>query len=213
MKKLRLQVEDRASVLEQRRRLKMARSAHAYVRGNTSNFYEWLSEASTASRIPEGPLVWICGDCHVGNLGPVANTEGKVEIAIRDFDQTVMGNPAHDIIRLALSLATAARGSDLPGVTTAVMIEQVIEGYQEALLHPSQDYEDFAEIPEAVRSTLRQAVKREWRHLAEERIEDLTPRIPLGKRFWAVSPEEFEEIKTLFGGEESRKLITSFATP
>jgi uncharacterized protein (DUF2252 family) len=42
-------------------------------------------------------------------------------------------NPAHDIIRLALSLATASRGSDLPGVTTAHILEQVIEGYQAAL--------------------------------------------------------------------------------
>jgi uncharacterized protein (DUF2252 family) len=31
-----------------------------------------------------------------------------VIIKIRDLDQTVIGNPAHDIIRLALSLATAS---------------------------------------------------------------------------------------------------------
>ncbi len=91
----------------------MARSAHAYVRGSTLKFYEWL-DASADSKIPEGPAVWICGDCHVGNLGPVANRNGKVEIQIRDFDQTVIGNPAHDLIRLALSLAMAARSSDLP---------------------------------------------------------------------------------------------------
>ena len=52
-------------------------------------------------------------------------------IQIRDLDQTVIGNPAHDLIRLALSLATAARGSDLPGVTTARMLEQMVEGYAE----------------------------------------------------------------------------------
>jgi uncharacterized protein (DUF2252 family) len=33
------------------------------------------------------------------------------------MDQTVIGNPARDLIRLGLSLATAARGSDLPGIT------------------------------------------------------------------------------------------------
>jgi hypothetical protein len=27
-------------------------------------------------------------------------------------------------------------------------------------------------------------LKRKWRHLAEERIEDVTPSIPLGKCFW-----------------------------
>jgi uncharacterized protein (DUF2252 family) len=95
----------------------MARSAHAYVRGNTLKFYEWL-ESSTGELLPQGPPVWICGDCHLGNLGPVADAEGRVQIAIRDLDQTVIGNPAHDLIRLGLSLATAIRGSDLPGVTT-----------------------------------------------------------------------------------------------
>jgi len=34
--------------------LKMARSAHAYVRGNTSQFYTWLNESGTDS-IPTGP--------------------------------------------------------------------------------------------------------------------------------------------------------------
>ena len=112
-----LQPADRQPILEERRRLKMATSAHAYVRGNTIKFYEWLEGAG--SKLPQGPPIWICGDCHAGNLGPVADVKGSVEIEIRDMDQTVIGNPVHDLIRLALSLATAARGSDLPGVTTA----------------------------------------------------------------------------------------------
>jgi len=108
---------NRAGILIAHQRLKMARSAHAYVRGATTKFYEWL-EASNGHSIPEGPPIWICGDCHVGNLGPVADVKGKVSIQIRDLDQTVVGNPAHDLIRLGLSLATAARGSDLPGATS-----------------------------------------------------------------------------------------------
>lgn len=48
-------------------------------------------------------------DCH---LGPLANGEGKVETHIRDLDQAAIGNFAHDLIRLGLSLATAAGGSD-----------------------------------------------------------------------------------------------------
>ena len=118
----------RTEVLNSRRNHKMAVSAHAYVRGSTVKFYEWL-EAQKRGSLPEGPAVWICGDCHAGNLGPVADAKGRVEIQIRDLDQTVIGNPSHDLIRLGLSLATASRGSDLPGVTTAKMLEQMIEGY------------------------------------------------------------------------------------
>lgn len=48
------------------------------------------------------------------NLGPVANAEGEIDIQIRDLDQAVIGNPAHDLVRLALSLATAARYTNPP---------------------------------------------------------------------------------------------------
>jgi uncharacterized protein (DUF2252 family) len=64
----------REQILIQARNLKMARSAHAYVRGNTAKFYEWL-DSSSRCKLPDGPPVWICGDCHVGNLGPVADAK------------------------------------------------------------------------------------------------------------------------------------------
>src|ERR1700682_5748290 len=96
------------------------------------------STAPTSRRYRAVPAVWICGDCHVGNLGPIANGEGHVDIQIRDLDQTVIGNPAHDLIRLGLSLATAARGSDLPGVTTAKMLANMVAGYEQTFEGESQ---------------------------------------------------------------------------
>ena len=116
--------DDRSAVLLQTRNLKMARSAHAFVRGSTAKFYEWLDSADGRA-LPEGPPVWICGDCHVGNLGPVADVKGRVDVQIRDLHQTVVGNAAYDLIRLGLSLAMAARGSNLPGLTTAKMTEHL----------------------------------------------------------------------------------------
>src|SRR5580698_7227126 len=107
--------ERRADHLRATRNLKMARSAHAYVRGSTTKFYEWLEEST--GKVPAGPSIWICGDCHVGNLGPLADAKAHVDIQIRDLDQTVIGNPAHDLIRLGLSLASAVRSSNLPGIT------------------------------------------------------------------------------------------------
>ena len=197
---------ERQTILSQRRRLKMAESAHAYVRGNTVKFYEWLDSTRAAEIIPDGPSVWICGDCHIGNLGPVASAEGRVELQIRDLDQTVIGNPAHDLIRLSLSLAMAARSSDLPGVTTALMIEQVMEGYKYGLLK-GHTIAAGSKV-EPIRVVMKQALRRKWRHLAEERIEDVSPRIPLGKRFWALSKEERKAIDSIVAEEETRELIT-----
>jgi uncharacterized protein (DUF2252 family) len=197
----------RADVLIRTRNLKMARSAHAYVRGSTTKFYEWL-EAS-GEKLPAGPSVWICGDCHVGNLGPLADAKGHVAIQIRDLDQTVIGNPAHDLIRLGLSLASAARGSDLPGVTTARMLEELIIGYEQALNGDFDDHDGKADRPKAVDDLLKRATHRRWRHLAEERLEDIKPTIPLGKHFWALTEKERRELIGLAQSDPVRELITS----
>jgi uncharacterized protein (DUF2252 family) len=186
----------RQTLLNHARELKMARSTHAYVRGSTRQFYQWLADAPAAKNLPEGPSVWICGDCHVGNLGPIAGTDGSIDVQIRDLDQTTIGNPVHDLIRLGLSLATAARGSDLPGVTTAHMIEAMVDGYELALAEPEVD--DAAKEPNIVRAVRRRAVGRRWRQLARERIEDVEPIIPLGSKYWALHDDERTALDELF---------------
>nr|WP_066807552.1 DUF2252 family protein [Sphingomonas asaccharolytica] len=185
----------RQAVLDKRRALKMARSVHAYVRGNTAKFYEWLAASPHAADIPQGPAIWICGDCHLGNLGPVADADHRVDLQIRDLDQTVIGNPALDLIRLGLSLETAARSSDLPGITTAHMIDAMIDGYARAL---TPDASDAPPEPDAVRSVRKQAIGRRWKHLAKERIDGIEPNIPMGKRFWKLARGERADIDALF---------------
>jgi uncharacterized protein (DUF2252 family) len=194
----------RDQVLRARRDLKMARSAHAYVRGSTLKFYEWLDEHATDC-VPDGPAVWICGDCHAGNLGPVADIKGRVEIQIRDLDQTVIGNPAHDLIRLGLSLATSARGSNLSGIITAKMMGEMIEGYGEALILKN---DEPAKRPKTIRLVMKRAMRRSWKQLARERIEDRKPAIPLGDAFWPLSCAERGELKRLFKREDVRVLAT-----
>jgi uncharacterized protein (DUF2252 family) len=196
---------DRATALKTQQSLKMARSAHAYVRGSTVKFYEWL-EAQKRGSLPEGPAVWICGDCHAGNLGPVAAIDGRIAIQIRDLDQTVIGNPAHDLIRLALSLATASRGSDLPGVTAARILEQVIEGYQAALQLDADAIED---APMSIQLVMKKSLARSWKKLADERLEDQNPTIPRGTKFWTLSKSERSAIDEMFQTPALRQLATS----
>ena len=185
----------------------MARSAHAYVRGSTAKFYSWLDQSS--GKVPEGPPVWICGDCHIGNLGPLADAKGRVAVQIRDLDQTVIGNPAHDLIRLGLSLASAARGSNLPGVTTAKIIEQLMVGYQAALRSDDDRPDDKADRPDSIQTLLERSVRRRWRHLAMERLESVEPVVPLGKKFWPLSPPERSALRELFASDQLRALVTS----
>ena len=46
--------DDRVSVLRLRQSLKMARSAHAYVRGSTIKFYEWLEQQEAGQFASKG---------------------------------------------------------------------------------------------------------------------------------------------------------------
>jgi uncharacterized protein (DUF2252 family) len=185
----------------------MARSAQAYVRGSTVKFYEWLE--GSAGRVPTGPPIWICGDCHVGNLGPLADAKGRVAIQIRDLDQTVIGNPAHDLIRLGLSLASAARGSDLSGVTTARILEELMAGYEEALAESFESPRDRSYRPKSIQTLLAQSVRRRWRHLAEERLETARPTIPLGQRFWPLTIKERNALARMVYSAPVRRLITA----
>lgn len=195
---------DREAVLERQRALKMAKSAHAYVRGNTLKFYEWL-DGLPRGTLPEGPPIWICGDCHLGNLGPLADADGEVAIQIRDLDQTVIGNPSHDLVRLGLSLASAARGSNLPGVITARMLEEMVRGYSGGLA--SRDEDDEPREPDAVRTVRHRALGRRWKHLARERLEDEDLKIPRGRRFWALDADEHAALDALFHEDAVRELV------
>lgn len=198
--------QDRDAKLTELRNLKMAKSSHRYVRGSTQKFYKCL-ENTTSDTVPTGPPIWICGDCHVGNLGPIANAQGHVEIQIRDFDQTVIGNPAHDLLRLALSLASAARGSDLPGVATFTIIESILQGYELAFA-PDFDVEADIETPPQILAALRASIKANWSSLAKEKIADKKPTLPMGEKFWPLHKSERADIKTAAQSSAVHNLVT-----
>ncbi len=198
--------DERHEILIARRNKKMACSPHAYMRGNTAQYYEWL-HSQRGHALPHGPAIWICGDCHLGNIGPLADIHGKVDVQIRDFDQTVIGNPAHDLLRLALSLATAAQGSNLPGVVTAHMLEHMMEGYEQAL--DTDEARIAIKKPDLVKIVMRGAVKRTWKKLAKERTVNTQSEILQGENFWPLSKSEKNGIMQLFETPEMLELVTT----
>jgi uncharacterized protein (DUF2252 family) len=200
----------RASALSKTRNAKMARSPHAYVRGNTNRYYEWLATVKRGT-LPEGPAIWICGDCHIGNLGPVCNAEGQIEFQIRDLDETVIGNPAHDLIRLSLSLASAVRGSDLPGLTTVKMLERIMEEYHRAFA-PGFDEKRYIEESQSIRRVAKKAATASWKTFATENLEGTAPTLPIGKCFWPLSHQEKRDIERLVADQEMHRLATELAS-
>ena len=193
----------RGKALKEVRDRKMAKSAADFVRGSTRNFYCWLAELKKGA-LPEGPPIWICGDCHYGNLGPLADASGEIQIEIRDFDQAVIGNPAHDLIRLGLSLASAARSSNLPGAATPKLLEGLIDSYERAFAPAAPNLDQ----PPLIRHFRKQARSSSWKSLASSTIENPKPTLPLGRKLWPVTREEHQELAALANSEEMRELAT-----
>ncbi len=198
---------ERAAVLAALRNVKMTRSPHRYVRGSTKLFYEWL-ERTDRAKLPEGPPIWICGDCHAGNIGPVASATGRIRMQIRDLDQTVIGNPAHDLLRLALSLASAARGSNLPGNVTTRMLESIIVGYEQAFDHDFREEEELP-LPKSVEAAVAQSRAANWVSLSKERLGRRKPIVPLGRKYWPLTAEERRAVKGLFQDGQLHQLATA----
>lgn len=175
-------------LLRTRRLCKIAASPLSYVRGSTARFYEWLADCPPDA-LPEGPPVWICGDCHLGNIGALADSEGRVRMQIRDLDQAVISNPAYDLVRLTLSLVTAGLTAPRSGIAVARMIEAIAMGYIAGLEDPDGEDPD-GEDSAIVKTTRSRALGRRWRHLSEERLRGKSARLPRGKRFLDLSPGE-----------------------
>jgi uncharacterized protein (DUF2252 family) len=140
-------------------------------------------------------------------LGPIARCNENVEVQLRDMDQTVPGNPAFDLVRLALSLAMAARSSDLPGVVTARLIEELMAGYLEALAEPTETTKNTDSRSATVRFLVREALRRKWRHLHRDSI-GKRPKFKLGRRFLPLVPEERVAVEAFLSRERIRQLVT-----
>jgi uncharacterized protein (DUF2252 family) len=214
MKELRLPIsaEERAPLLDARREAKMTASAHAYVRGSTKQYYKWLAGRSGRS-LPKAPAIWISGDCHVGNFGPVGAKTGEIEIELRDLDQTVIGSPAHDVVRLALSMAMAVRASGLPGAVTARVVERIARGY-EIVLEGRASHREFVltKPPADVTKVLRAAGRRSRKELFAERVGKAPRIIPMGNRFWPLTTHEREAVEKLVETKKIRTLVTGLAS-
>jgi hypothetical protein len=58
-----------------------------------------------------------------------------------------------------------------------------------------------------VRRVMREAKSRRWKHLAEERIENVEPNLPLGRTFWALTRDERDELQELIEGTNLQGLL------
>ena len=88
------------------------------------------------------------------------------------------------------------------------MLEQMLIGYSDALKPGRGKLAIPKTAGKPISLVLKEALSRKWRHLAAERIEDVRPKIPLGRKFWALSKEEHDEVRNLFESDSAKSLVS-----
>lgn len=74
-----------------------------FFRGTNHLFYEDLSKAT----IPSSPACWLCGDLHIENFGSYKGDNRLVYFDINDFDDSILGPVAWEIVRVLTSILIA----------------------------------------------------------------------------------------------------------
>ncbi len=202
----------RAAQLKRIRDEKSARDAHAFVRANPSFFYEQVSE-KRLRKLPEGPAIWISGDCHVENLGAVSDAHGKATVAMNDLDEAVIHTPIFDLVRLSLSIAMAMRTAGMSALDLDQAISGLASGYAKAVeLRAADAPVEWAAAPLRVRNMFESASSRSQKHLLARRTEKKkTPRFPIGPKYWPLTKSEKQSIAEAILSEPIRALVTTLA--
>lgn len=203
--------EERKARLAALRHRKMSLSAHAFVRGNARLFYDVVAER-LARRLPSGPRIWISADCHGENIGAVADVRGRAQLEMNDFDESTIGQPILDVVRLALSLAMAARASGLGGLDIARLLEGLTAGYVAELDARRTGAQAAVAAPPRFRKLLKRASDQTRTALFDHRV----PRGPSGvrafahsARYWPLTAAERDALFGLVELKNVRHLITT----
>ncbi|MGZ3450864.1 MAG: DUF2252 family protein [Polyangiales bacterium] len=202
--------KNRATCLAELKSRKMASDPHAFVRARADLFYEAMVKVRG---VPKGPAIWIGGDCHSENVGAVATAHGTASLDLNDLDETVVGYPAHDVLRLALDVAIAARSQGVRGADTLATIAGALDGYCLALHRRSPSTPvALDEAPPRLRKLLRDTGHETRSALLDHRVPRDSKgirRFDYGPRYFPLSLEEKKAASQLVARPEVRTLIAS----
>ncbi len=122
-----------------RKRARMARSPHAFLRGSAGLFDRMLTLSPDLMGGPPGGG-WIVGDLHVENFGAFrgetaarAKRRDRVVFDLNDLDLAVVGPWRYDLARLTTSLLLAARERGLDGDGTVRVARAALTSWRDAV--------------------------------------------------------------------------------
>lgn len=141
----------------------------------------------------EGFIIWICGDCYVGNFGFVGDVFGVMYIQIWDMDQIVLGNFVYDLIWFGVLLVMVVCGFDFFGIVIVCMVEVLMVGYLYGIDLDVVVYLLLCFV--FVYMVMKVVIVCMWKELVKDWFDGMFFIIFFGCYFWLFFCEEWCELK------------------
>jgi len=145
----------------------MCKTPFAFFRGTAHLFWEDL--AARRSALPDGPLVWACGDLHFENFGSFQGDNGLSYFDLNDFDESALAPATWEVSRFVASAYVAAPTLDLVLTDMNELVNVFLDAYQAALADGKARWIERATASGMVRNLLRRVSKQTREMLVNSR--------------------------------------------
>ena len=134
---------------------KMRNSPDAFLRGTCFLFYQSLPRVPV---LAAAPVLWACGDLHLGNFGSYKGNNRLTYFDINDFDETLLAPAAWDLVRLLASLNLQAEAPPLRKKQVGPLATAFLNTYCATIAAAKAGWVERATADGAIKTLLR-AVK------------------------------------------------------
>ena len=178
---------------------KIAADQFSFFRGTAPLFYRTWS----ALKIPASPLVWICGDAHLENVGSYRGENRVAYFDLNDFDEACLA-PAHwEVGRALTSLHLAGQPKLAP---------DLLDAYLATMVSGKPIHVELEVATGPISKLLRKVQDRRREDFLKERVTGKRLRIRNGHSF-SLKPASKDKATLIFRKWASTQPIPSFFEP
>ena len=143
----------------------MCESPYRFFRGTCHLFYEDLHAGNT---LPESPIVWMCGDLHIENLGTFKGDNRLVYFDLNDFDEAILGPAIWEAVRMTTSIFVAFEYMKVEQKKAAKCAALFLDTYSKVLLEGRSKFIDSRTAVGIVKRFLDVVTKRKEKELLKK---------------------------------------------
>lgn len=138
----------------------MSESPFSFLRGSDHLMYQDLRRIEGPA-MDAGPRTLLQGDMHLANFGSMARPDGKLFLALNDFDEAYVGPAKLDLKRLATSVVLAGKQAGFSPDQTRQFVSDFAQSYHGTLAAQVTEPRTVGSIPQPkiVRKVLEAAQK------------------------------------------------------